>query len=229
MKTINWRPRHCVSLVLLFSIGAAVLTERSCYGRTVLERRPTLTIKPVQLKTVNEMNGTISKAIRLHESLKNQLDFKNTSAEKEYGELLKAIRELRDKAEEIRKEVEELNSTRERMLEEVNVLEGEKKALKDENEELSRKAEELGKSIGELSNQVGELENDKKNLETNNALLKDDVDNLEKAKATIKAWFGGGMTTSVAGIVLLVLKIMSQKKDIKLKQIEIDNITKKKD
>jgi len=229
MKTINWRPKHGLSLVLLVAIGAAVFTGQSCYGRTVFERKPTLTIKPVQMKTINEMTSSISKAIKLHESLKSQLGFKTTSAEKEYEELSKAIQELTVKLEEIKKEIEELNNIKDKMLEEVNVLEGEKKALKAENDELSRKAEELGKSIVELSKQVVDLENDKQNLEKNNALLKTDVDNLEKAKATIKAWFGGGMTTSVAGIVLLLLKIMSQKKDIKLKQIEIDNITKKKD
>ncbi|MHC4546174.1 MAG: S46 family peptidase [Planctomycetota bacterium] len=215
METINGRAKHGVVLVLLLAIGVVVFTEQSCYGRRVMEKKPTITIKPVQMRTINEMNNTIKKAEALHESLKGKLVFKTTVAKQEYVELLKTIQELNGKAKEIKKEIEELNNKKAELLEDVS--------------ELSRKAKELGKSIIVLSKQISDLEKDKENLKKDNDVLKEDVDNLETAKATIKAWFGGGMFTSITGIVLLVLKIMSQKKDIKLKQIQIDKIAKKKD
>ena len=227
MKAINWRPKHGVVLVLLLAIGVVVFVEQSCYGRQVFPRPTVKETFKGQMSAVNDMSITIQRVEALHKSLKSKLVFKTRAAELEYDNLLKNIQKLNGDLKNIKEDIERLNNKKAELLEDVN--------------DLEEKETKLGERITGLSTQVSELEETRKTLETENGLLKEnvgklegekvtlkaDVDSLEKAKATIKAWFGGGMFSSIIGIILLVLKITSQKKDIKLKQIQIDKIAKK--
>ena len=255
MKAINWGPKHAVVLVLLVAICVGVFPEQSCYGRE-LYKRPTVkgTFK-VQMRAVNDMSLTIKEVVDLHKRLKSNLRFRTPQARKEYDKLLENIQRLNGDLKDIEEQIEELDNTKTRLLDDVNDLqekekelgervtglstqvsdlEGEKKVIEDENNEL------LG-DVNDLRVDVNDLEGEKKVIEgKNNELLVDvndlegdkeelnaEIESLESTKRTIMAWFGGGFGTSLTGIILLVLKITSQKKDIKLKQIQIDKIEKK--
>lgn len=202
METINLRPKHGIVLVLLLAIGVVVFAEQSCYGRELVREKPRIIGRlPTKMISVIEMNKSILKAEALQRNLEKKGIYKGDTVPEALTELRNVIEALKAEAAAIERKIEELNNRKEEMSGEVERLEGEKTTLVTERDKL---------------------EGEKVTLEA-------DVDSLEKAKATIKAWFGGGMFSSIIGIILLVLKITSQKKDIKLKQIQIDKIAKKKD
>ncbi|MHC4692046.1 MAG: hypothetical protein ACYS67_04830 [Planctomycetota bacterium] len=230
MKTINWRPKHGVVLALLLVIGVAVFQEKSCYGTRKPLYKKDLTIKDRlvgQMIKIDEMSINIQKAESLLKSLEGSLGFRNPKAREDYAELVKTIQKLIGKPKEIKDEIQRLSKIRNDTLKEVNELKGDKKTLETEKEKLQREKDSIEAENNKLVVDVNDLKVEKGKLQKDIGSLEGKVKSLETAKTKIKAWFGGGMTTSVAGIIFLVLKIMSQRKDIQLKQIEIDKKSKK--